>query len=77
MKSAKKLFSEMKSVLVVNSATYAHLVEVKTSDFFVETSPIFRVNISLTRSCCEKSLRLFEVCIISLNRSYFAINFRD
>ena len=35
MKSAKELFSQVKSVLVVKSATYTHLVKVKTSDFFL------------------------------------------
>ena len=47
MKSAKELFNQMKSVLVVKSATYTHSMEVKTSDFIVETIPTFSVNISL------------------------------
>ena len=77
MKSAKELFNQMKSVLVVKSATYTHSVEVKTSDFIVETLPTFSVNISLNRSNFEKSFGLFEVYIIFLNRSYFSFNVHD
>ena len=75
MKSAKELFNQMKSVLVVKSAT--HSVEVKTSDFIVETLPTFSVNISLNRSSFEKSFGLFEVYIIFLTRSYYSFNFHD
>ena len=79
MKSAKELFSQVKSVLVVKSATYTHLVKVKTSDFFVEILPTFSLNISLNRSTCEKSFGLFEVTvyITFLTGSYFSINFHD
>ena len=78
MKSAKELFNQMKSVLVVKSATYTHSVEVKTSDFIVDTIPTFRVKIiSLHRSSFGKSFRLFEVYIIFLNKLYFSFNFHD
>ena len=72
MKLAKELFNQMKSVLVVKSATYTHSVEVKTSDFIVKTT--VSGNISLNRSKFEKSFELFEVYIIFLNRSYFSFN---
>ena len=68
MKWAKELFSQMKSVLVDKSAAYTHSVEVKTSDFIVETLPTFSMNMSLYSSSFEKSFRLFEVYIIFLNR---------
>ena len=76
MKSAKELFNQMKSVLVVKSATYTHSAEVKTSDFIVGSLPTFSVNIhvSLNRSSFEK-FGLFEVYIIFLNRSYFLLIF--
>ena len=77
MKSTKKLFNQMKSVLVVKSATCTHSVEVKTLDFIIEILPMFSVNISLNRSSCEKSFGLFEVHIIFLNRLYFSFNFHD
>ena len=77
MKSAKELFNQMKSVLVVKSATYTHSVEVKTSDFIVETLPTFSVTISLNRSSFEKSFGLFEYYIIFMNRSHFSFNFHD
>ena len=76
MKSPKELFNEMKSV-VIKSAIYTHSVEVKTSDFIVETLPTFSVNISLNRSSFEKSFRQFKVHIIFLNRIYFSLNFHD
>ena len=72
MMSAKEVFSQMRSVLVVKSATYTHLVAVKTSDFIAETLPMFTLNISLNRSSFEKSFGLFEDYIIFLNRSYFS-----
>ena len=77
MKSAKELFNQMKSVLVVKSATYTHTVEVKASDFIVETLPTFSANISLNRSSFEKSFKKFEVYVIFLNRLYFSFNFHD
>ena len=67
----------MKSVLVVKSATYTHSVEVKTSDFIVETLPKFSITISLERSSFKKSFGVFEVYIIFLNRSYISCNFHD
>ena len=76
MKSAKGLFNQMKSVLIVKSAIYTHSVEVTSSDFLVETLPTFSVNISLNRFGFEKSFELFEVYIIFLNRSY-SFNFHD
>ena len=67
MKSAKELFNQMKSVLVVKSAIYTRSVELKTSDFIVETLPTFSMNISLNRSCFEKSFGLFEIDIVFLD----------
>ena len=77
MKSAKELFNQMKSDLADKNATYTHSMEVKTSDFILETLPTFSVNISLNRSSFEKSFRLFEVYTIFLNRSYFSFNLHD
>ena len=47
MNSAKELFSQKKSVLVVKSTTFTHSLEVNTLDFFVETVQTFSVNISI------------------------------
>ena len=75
MKSAKELFNQMKSVLVVKSATYTHSVMVKTSICIVVTLQTFSVNISLNRSSFERFFGLFEVSIIFLNRSFFLLIF--
>ena len=79
MKLAKELFNQMKSVLVVKSATYTHSMEVKTSDFIVKTLPTVSGNISLNRSNLdskfEKSFELFEVYIIFLFDRIFLLIF--
>ena len=54
IKSAKELFSQKKSVLIIKSATYTNTVMGKTSVFFVETLPTFSVNIWVNRSDCGK-----------------------
>ena len=63
--------------LMVKSTTYIHLVELKTSDFFVETLLTFSMKISINISDCGKSIGSFEVYITCLNRLYFSVNFHD
>ena len=45
---------------LLKSATYTHLVKVKTSDFFIDALLTFSMNISLNTSDCGKSFGLFE-----------------
>ena len=73
VKSAKELFSQKKSVVVVKTSTYTHSVEVKTLGFAVETLPSFSLNISLNRSDCGNSFGVFEVYLICINRLYFSV----
>ena len=62
--------------MVIKSATDKHSVQGEISVFFVDTLPIFSVNISQNRSDYgKKSFGLLEENITYLNRLYFSINF--